>query len=50
MMRRTIRIPHLEIFAIEIYPEPDYDLPLLAIDFSCMKKQIICLYEFHTSC
>ncbi len=46
MMRCTIRIPHLEIFAIEIYPEPDYDLPLLAVDFSCMKKKSFVYMNF----
>jgi len=39
VMRTTVRIPRLEIFAIEMYPETDYDIPLLAIDFSCMKKK-----------
>lgn len=46
MMRCTIRIPHLDIFAIEIYPEPDYDIPLLAIDFSCMKKKSFVYMNF----
>ncbi len=39
VMRCSVRVPGLEIFAIEIYPESDYDIPLLAIDFSCMKKK-----------
>ena len=46
MMRCMIRVPHLDIFAIEIYPEPDYDLPLLAIDFSCMKKKSFVYMNF----
>ncbi|MBW2553526.1 MAG: hypothetical protein KAS98_00920 [Deltaproteobacteria bacterium] len=46
MMRCTVRVPHLDIFAIEIYPEPDYDLPLLAIDFSCMKKKSFVYMNF----
>ena len=46
MMRCTVRVPHLDIFAIEIYPEPDYDLPLLAIDFSCMKKKSFAYMNF----
>jgi len=39
VMRCSVKVPGLEIFAIEIYPETDYDIPLLAIDFSCMKKK-----------
>ena len=39
IMRCSIRIPKLDIFAIEMYPESSYDLPLLAIDFSKMKKK-----------
>lgn len=46
MMRCTVRVPHLDIFAIEIYPELDYDLPLLAIDFSCMKKKSFIYMNF----
>ena len=46
IMRCTVRVPHLDIFAIEIYPEPDYDLPLLAIDFSCMKKKSFVYMNF----
>lgn len=39
VMRLSLRIPHLEVFAMELYPEADYDLPLLALDFSGMKKK-----------
>ncbi len=39
IMRCSIRIPKLDIFAIEMYPESSYDLPLLALDFSKMKKK-----------
>ena len=46
IMRCTVRVPHLDIFAIEIYPEPDYDLPLLAIDFSCIKKKSFVYMNF----
>jgi hypothetical protein len=46
IMRCSVRIPALEIFAIEMYPEPDYDLPLLAIDFSCMKKKSFVYMNF----
>jgi len=46
VMRCSVRVPSLEIFAIEIYPEPDYDLPLLAIDFSCMKKKSFVYMNF----
>ena len=46
VMRCSVRIPSLEIFAIEIYPETDYDLPLLAIDFSCMKKKSFVYMNF----
>jgi hypothetical protein len=46
MMRCTVRVPQLDIFAIEIYPEPDYDVPLLAIDFSCMKKKSFVYMNF----
>ena len=38
-MRCRIKKPSMNIYAIEIYPEYDYDLPLLAIDFSCLKKK-----------
>jgi hypothetical protein len=46
VMRCSVRVPSLEIFAIEIYPEADYDLPLLAIDFSCMKKKSFVYMNF----
>jgi hypothetical protein len=46
VMRCSVRVPGLEIFAIEIYPETDYDLPLLAIDFSCMKKKSFVYMNF----
>ena len=46
VMRATMRIPTLEIFALEIYPAGDYDLPLLAIDFSCMKKKTFVYLNF----
>ncbi len=46
VMRCSVRVPGLEIFAIEIYPEADYDLPLLAIDFSCMKKKSFVYMNF----
>jgi hypothetical protein len=46
IMRCTIKAPRLEIFAIEIYPESGYDLPLLAIDFSVMKKKTFVYMNF----
>ena len=46
VMRCSVRVPGLEIFAIEIYPETDYDVPLLAIDFSCMKKKSFVYMNF----
>lgn len=39
IMRLSFRVPQLDVFGMEMYPETDYDLPLLAIDFSCMKKK-----------
>ena len=39
VMRCNVKIPNLDIFAIEMYPEASYDIPLLAIDFSKMKKK-----------
>lgn len=39
IMRLSVRVPQLDVFGIEMYPDADYDLPLLAIDFSCMKKK-----------
>ena len=39
VMRCKIKKPLMNIYAIEIYPEYDYDVPLLAIDFSCLKKK-----------
>ncbi len=46
VMRTSIKIPKLEIFAIEIYPEADFDIPLLAIDFSWMKKKTFIYMNF----
>ena len=46
IMRCTVKIPSLDVFAIQMYPEPDYDLPLLAIDFSCMKKKSFVYINF----
>ncbi len=46
MMRSSILVPKLEIFAIEMYPEDGYDIPLLAIDFSCMKKKTFVYMNF----
>jgi hypothetical protein len=46
VMRSRVKIPSLEIYAIEIYPEDDYDLPLLAIDFSKMKKKTFVYLNF----
>ncbi len=46
VMRCSVRVPGLEIFAIEIYPDADYDIPLLAIDFSCMKKKSFVYMNF----
>lgn len=46
IMRCSVKVPGLEIFAIEIYPETDYDIPLLAIDFSCMKNKFFVYMNF----
>ena len=46
VMRGSVRVPELEIFAIEAYPEDGYDLPLLAIDFSQMKKKTFVYINF----
>ncbi len=46
VMRSRVKIPNLEVYAIEIYPEDDYDLPLLAIDFSKMKKKTFVYLNF----
>jgi len=46
IMRCSVKVPGLEIFAIEMYPEADYDIPLLAIDFSRMKKKSFVYMNF----
>jgi len=46
VMRSTVKFPRLEIMALEIYPESSYDIPLLAIDFSCMKKKSFIYMNF----
>ncbi len=46
VMRCTVLLPRLQIFAIEMYPEDDYDVPLLAIDFSKMKKKTFVYMNF----
>lgn len=46
VMRSTVKLPRLEILALEIYPESGYDIPLLAIDFSCMKKKSFIYMNF----
>lgn len=46
VMRSTVKLPRLEILALEIYPENGYDIPLLAIDFSCMKKKSFIYMNF----
>jgi len=46
VMRSTVKFPRLEILALEIYPESTYDIPLLAIDFSCMKKKSFVYMNF----
>ncbi len=46
VMRSSVKLPRLEILALEIYPESCYDMPLLAIDFSCMKKKSFIYMNF----
>jgi len=46
VMRSSVKLPRLEILALEIYPENCYDIPLLAIDFSCMKKKSFIYMNF----
>jgi 15,16-dihydrobiliverdin:ferredoxin oxidoreductase len=46
VMRSKVKLPRLEILALEIYPESCYDIPLLAIDFSCMKKKSFIYMNF----
>ncbi len=46
VMRSSVKLPRLEILALEIYPESCYDIPLLAIDFSCMKKKSFIYMNF----
>lgn len=46
VMRSAVKVPHLDILALEIYPESEYDIPLLAIDFSCMKKKSFIYMNF----
>jgi len=46
VMRSTVKFPRLDVLALEIYPESDYDIPLLAIDFSCMKKKSFIYMNF----
>ena len=46
VMRSAVKLPRLEVLALEIYPESDYDIPLLAIDFSCMKKKSFIYMNF----
>lgn len=46
VMRTFVKMPNLEVFAIEIYPDDDYDIPLLAIDFSKMKKKTFVYLNF----
>lgn len=45
-MRSRVKLPRLEILALEIYPESTYDIPMLAIDFSCMKKKTFIYMNF----
>jgi len=45
-MRSNVKLPRLEIIALEIYPESSYDIPMLAIDFSCMKKKSFIYMNF----
>jgi len=45
-MRSNVKLPRLEIIALEIYPESCYDMPMLAIDFSCMKKKSFIYMNF----
>lgn len=46
VMRSSVKFPRLEILALEIYPASCYDIPLLAIDFSCMKKKSFIYMNF----
>jgi 15,16-dihydrobiliverdin:ferredoxin oxidoreductase len=46
VMCSKVKLPRLEILALEIYPESCYDIPLLAIDFSCMKKKSFIYMNF----
>jgi len=46
VMRLSFRVPQLEVFGMEMYPDADYDLPLLAIDLSCMKKKTFVYMNF----
>jgi hypothetical protein len=46
VMRSSLKIPKLEVLAIEIYPELEYDVPLLAVDFSLMKKKTFIYMNF----
>lgn len=46
IMRSAVKLPRLDVLALEIYPEDTYDVPLLAIDFSCMKKKSFIYMNF----
>ena len=46
VMRSAVKLPRLQVLALEIYPESNYDIPLLAIDFSCMKKKSFIYMNF----
>jgi hypothetical protein len=46
VMRSAVKLPRLQVMALEIYPESNYDIPLLAIDFSCMKKKSFVYMNF----
>jgi 15,16-dihydrobiliverdin:ferredoxin oxidoreductase len=46
VMRSKVKLPRLDVLALEMYPESGYDIPLLAIDFSCMKKKSFIYMNF----
>jgi len=46
VMKASMAFPVMNIFALETYPESGYDFPLLAIDFSGLKKKTFVYISF----
>ena len=45
-VRIKVAVPSFDIFGMALYPEPRFDMPSFACDFSCTKKKVFTYINF----